>query len=216
MRATRPPRLSTWLLERFVGGPRRESLLGDLIEQYPRRRSAAWYWRQVVTAIVTSVATDISAHKLLAVRAVAVGWLAYAMLSIPVHWLAESVSQQMENWIVTSGHYSFWPVFLAGPPLPATLFACIAAAAIGWMVARLHRTHAAPMVCLFSASVLLFELGFTGLMLATVATQSHAPMPKAALMLLVVLNMGTPSSVLIGGLRTARPIEDSLGMPTDN
>jgi hypothetical protein len=63
MRATRPPRLSTWLLERFVGGPRRESLVGDLLEQYPRRRSAAWYWRQVITTIMVSGARDISAHK---------------------------------------------------------------------------------------------------------------------------------------------------------
>ena len=209
MMATRPPRLSTWLLERFVGGPRRESLVGDLLEQYPQRRSSAWYWRQVVTTIVVSVARDISAHKLLAVRAVAVGWLAYALLSIPVHWLAESVSQQMENWIVTSGHYSFWPVFLAGPPLPATLFACIAAAAIGWMVARFHRTHAAAMVCLFSASVLLFEFGFAVLAVLMMSRQNHAPMPPAALMLPAILALGTPVSVLLGGLGRT-PSEDSI------
>jgi hypothetical protein len=84
-------------------------------------------------------------------------------------------------------HYSFWPVFLAGP-LSVTLFACTAGAVIGWVVARLHPTHAVTMVCRFSVSVLLFELGFTGLLLST---QSHAPMPQAALMIPVVLAMGT-------------------------
>jgi hypothetical protein len=201
MMATYPPRVATWLLERFVEGPRRESLVGDLLEQYSQGRSTAWYWRQVVTAIVTSAARDISAHKRLAVRAVATGWLAYALLSFPVHWLAESASQRIQDWIVTSGHYSFWPVFLTGP-LSATLFACIAGAAIGWMVARVYPTHAVATVCLFSVSVLLFEYGFTALMLST---QRHAPMPQGALMVPVVLAMGTPVSVLIGGLWRARP-----------
>jgi len=114
---------------------------------------------------------------------------------------------------VISGHYSFWPVFLT-TPLTATLFACIAGAAIGWIVARTHPSHAVTMVGLFSVSVLLFELGFTALMLAT---QSHLPMPPAALMLPMVLAMGTPVSVLIGGLWGARSAEESLrGLSTDH
>jgi hypothetical protein len=207
MMATYPPRVATWLLERFVEGPRRESLVGDLLEQYSQGRSTAWYWRQVLTAIVASAARDISAHKRLAVRAVAIGWLAYALLSLPVHWLAVITSQRIQDWIVTSGHYSFWPVFLTGP-LTATLFACIAGAAIGWIVARTHPNHAATMVSLFSVSVLLFELGFTALMLAT--QSHHLPTPPAALMLPMVLAMGTPVSVLIGGLWSARADADAF------
>jgi hypothetical protein len=85
---------------------------------------------------------------------------------------------------------------------------------MGWIVARLHPTHAVTMVCLFGASVLLFEFGFAALMLST---QRHAPMPEAALMLPLVLAMGRPVSVLIGGLWWARPDEDSLsGMSVDN
>jgi hypothetical protein len=213
MRATRPPHLATWLLERFVSGARRDSLVGDLLEQYPQRHSTAWYWRQVLIAIVVIVARDITAHKWLALRAVTIGWLAYALLSVPVHWLTAIVSQQIRDWLVTSGHYSFWPVFLAGP-LSATLFRCIAGAAIGWIVARFHSTHAVTMVCLFSASVWLFELGFMGLMLST---QRHASMPEAALMFPVVLAMGTPVSVLIGGLWRGRPFGNALsGMAVDS
>lgn len=212
MTATRPPRLATWVVERFVGGPRRDSLVGDLLEQYAQRRSAAWYWRQVVTAIAVSAARDISAHKRLAVRAVAMGWLAYALLSVPVHWLAEIAGLRMQDWIVSSGHYAFWPVFLAGP-LSATVFSSLAGAAVGWLVARLHPTHAAAMVGLFSVSVALFECGLAAVMLST---QRHAVMPQAALMLPMVLAMGTPVSVLIGGLWGARADEDSLnGMSPD-
>jgi hypothetical protein len=46
MRSQQPPRVATWLAQRLVSGPRRESLLGDLIEQYRQGRSRSWYWRQ--------------------------------------------------------------------------------------------------------------------------------------------------------------------------
>jgi hypothetical protein len=215
MTATHPPRLATWLLDRCVGGPRRESLVGDLLEQYPRRRSAVWYWRQVVTTIVLSVARDISAHKLLAVRAVAMGGLVSVLFTVPVHWLSEMTRSSVNDWIVASGHYSFWPVLLSGP-LSITFFDCVAGAAIGGIVARLQRAHAAAMVCLVSVSILLFEVGLVTFLLSTQSNQPHGPMPQAALMLAPLLAIGKPLGVLIGGLCSVRPAEDSLGMPTDN
>ena len=45
MKASEPPRVATWLLERLAPRLKRESLLGDLIERYHHGRSAAWYWR---------------------------------------------------------------------------------------------------------------------------------------------------------------------------
>jgi hypothetical protein len=46
-----PPRVATWLLQHL--GPRyhRESLAGDLFEEYQQGRSRAWYWRQVIVAV---------------------------------------------------------------------------------------------------------------------------------------------------------------------
>ena len=54
MNASQPPRIATWLLKRLASRPKWESLMGDLIEQHQRGRSAAWYWKQVVTAIFLS------------------------------------------------------------------------------------------------------------------------------------------------------------------
>ena len=45
-----PPRLATWLLSRF--GPANDALLGDLLEEYRAGRSARWYWRQVMMAML--------------------------------------------------------------------------------------------------------------------------------------------------------------------
>jgi uncharacterized protein involved in exopolysaccharide biosynthesis len=52
MMASRPPRLAEWLLDRLTSGPRRDAILGDLHEQFARRRSAFWFWRHAITTIL--------------------------------------------------------------------------------------------------------------------------------------------------------------------
>jgi hypothetical protein len=54
MNARIPPRLATWLLKHFAPTYRRDSLLGDLLEEYQDGRSAAWYWRQTGAALLIS------------------------------------------------------------------------------------------------------------------------------------------------------------------
>ncbi len=46
-----PPRLATWLLKHLGPAYRRESLVGDLLEEYQLDRSRGWYWRQTVAAL---------------------------------------------------------------------------------------------------------------------------------------------------------------------
>jgi hypothetical protein len=48
MRSSQPPIVATWVLTRFGNG--NEVLAGDLVEEYQRGRTAAWYWRQVLGA----------------------------------------------------------------------------------------------------------------------------------------------------------------------
>lgn len=49
-----PPRLATWLLRHFGPAYRRESLIGDLLEEYQLQRSPGWYWRQTGAALLIS------------------------------------------------------------------------------------------------------------------------------------------------------------------
>jgi preprotein translocase subunit SecY len=56
MRSTEPPRLATWLIEHT--GRDRTSLAGDLLEEYRRGRSTAWYWKQVLTTLARDVAME--------------------------------------------------------------------------------------------------------------------------------------------------------------
>ena len=51
-RSLDPPKLATWLLERFSPVLKNAPLAGDLIEAFKQGRSSAWYWRQVFWAIL--------------------------------------------------------------------------------------------------------------------------------------------------------------------
>jgi len=44
-----PPFLATRILERL--GADDEALIGDLVEEYRRGRSRAWYWAQVLSSV---------------------------------------------------------------------------------------------------------------------------------------------------------------------
>ena len=83
MRSADPPRLANGLLRRLAAGPTRESLIGDLDEQFARGRTSSWYWRQVLSAILVTAANDLRDHKLVAVRAVLIGWAVLIPIVLP-------------------------------------------------------------------------------------------------------------------------------------
>jgi hypothetical protein len=56
MKASEPPILTTWLLERLAPRHQRDSLIGDLREQFHDGRSAWCYRRQVLTSVLAGAA----------------------------------------------------------------------------------------------------------------------------------------------------------------
>ena len=56
MTEMRPPVLATWLLKHAARG--NDALVGDLFEEYRRRRSGVWYWRQVLTVVVVRLSRE--------------------------------------------------------------------------------------------------------------------------------------------------------------
>jgi len=74
MKLSKTPIVATWLLENFLSNSADTALKGDLVERYARGRSRTWYWKQVISAIVIGCWKDVSAHKLLALRALGIGF----------------------------------------------------------------------------------------------------------------------------------------------
>jgi hypothetical protein len=56
MQKRQPPFIATWLISHWGDKYRRDALVGDLMEEYQRGRSDAWYWMQVVLALRASAA----------------------------------------------------------------------------------------------------------------------------------------------------------------
>ena len=77
MRSSLPPKVANWLLARFDVD---EALIGDLVEEYGRDHSRAWFWRQTVVAVIKTGATDVHSHKLIAIRAVVIGWMVESLV----------------------------------------------------------------------------------------------------------------------------------------
>lgn len=103
MKSSQPPALATWLLDHLVPGGMSEALAGDLLEQFGQQRSAAWYWRQVLAAIIVSFLRE------LRVRSIAI-LLAIACSSV-VPWRHIWITPQFKS-LSSFGFRLPWPLSL--------------------------------------------------------------------------------------------------------
>ena len=63
MHGTEPPRIASWIIERFMPEGCDEALRGDLLESYRAGRSRAWYWRQVIEAVLIAWIQNYIRHR---------------------------------------------------------------------------------------------------------------------------------------------------------
>jgi hypothetical protein len=93
-----PPRLATWLLTHLGPTFRRESLVGDLLEEYQRDRTRGWYWRQTGAALLVSVSRLFSERlpkfvlnvvlRVLIEMGIILGGIALAESNVPLHHIS--------------------------------------------------------------------------------------------------------------------------------
>ena len=131
------PSTATWLLKNFRPGD--EALLGDLLENCRNGRSAAWYWRQVVGAILAGMRKDLLDHPFLALRAIATGWFVLLLFFACGDLFAETLGAYAWNWnrwIDGYGSGVWWPFYIAAALVSYAGFALSAFA-----VAQSYRAH---------------------------------------------------------------------------
>ena len=144
MRSTRPPAVATWLLRHFGSSPHTESLIGDLAEQYRERRSRLWYWKQVVVAVIVSFFSEVWGHKLLAFRALILGWVIKAIwLSAYLQIFGMAAKRIFRMHETQAVSVAFILATIVGAIL---VFALITT---GWIIARTHSSHYKAMVLLY-------------------------------------------------------------------
>lgn len=124
-----PPVLATWFLEHMRFSNTDDALAGDLLEEFNQRRSAAWYWRQVLVAILEGFASEVRHHRVLAIRAIVISWAAnYGAIVLGREVMVELSRHRLPG--------------LAFPSALASVVICFLAGAVsGLIVALLHRKH---------------------------------------------------------------------------
>jgi hypothetical protein len=136
MKPSKPPALATWLLERIRFSTTDGAIAGDLMEQFNRGRSAAWYSRQVLLAIVVGCSREVRHHRVLAIRAIVTTWAVnYGAIRAPF------VLDRIFGLAFRPGLASFAPLLLGG-------------VASGAIVALLHRNHRNAMILTCAAALL--------------------------------------------------------------
>jgi hypothetical protein len=200
MTSSRPPRLADWLLLRLASGPRRQSLIGDLHEQYGRGRSAAWYWRQTVKTILVGIASDLRRHPAELAHALCTGLGAWSLYGMLIVWPAFSLFQRIAldyQWMRKSMAipWAFLPLALMG----------------GWVVGRtvlrFHREQrAATLLLLIVAGTAeglprVFSLSIDAWGYSNYRTYLWSQITS-----LVIPLVG----ILIGGLSAQRPSEQNF------
>jgi ABC-type phosphate/phosphonate transport system permease subunit len=166
--------IAIWLFERLGLDV---ALVGDLLEECSGGRSAIWYWRQVLIAVWIGIWVAIRDHKVLALRAVAIGF-------------------------ATEFLFIFLWDFL-GPDLPmfSVMQWIIQLSVTGWVVARTHRAHQVPTVLVFLICVFFFYVSYSFswariLLVGSINNSRFRPYLAMYLMTIFMATVG----VLLGGI----------------
>lgn len=202
MTSAQPPAAPTWLLNHFDCGPRNDALIGDLLEEYARGRSRAWYWRQVLAAIAVNFGRALYEHPVLALRALAIAWTMFLLTRrIPTLGL-------LVRLLRPAGHpFSFTLLMVAW--FVGVVLSDAVLLAIGWIVARLHRPHRTVMVLLVALSILAYGLTDTP-WICTLFLDSFGNARYFPYFAIVAFGIvSAPISVWIGGSLGARREHDS-------
>jgi hypothetical protein len=150
-----PPRMASFLLQLFKGGPHAESLEGDLQEQFAAGRTWAWYWRQVLIAAATSCGRFARIHGLSFASALAAAWAVMA-LSIWVNDLVLSSTHAFamahRKLVAPLGKGYLEGVFIASTVVRFGVFVLA-----GWVLARIHRAHRVQAVTLLLITAMLWR-----------------------------------------------------------
>jgi hypothetical protein len=155
MRSSGPPPLATWLMTRLASGERRESLIGDLIEQHRRGRSSAWYWRQAISAIITGFTAEAWRHKALATLLVVLGTsmgdiYMFIMQASGLRWLDSWYPRAM-RWLLKEELYGVWRLAdsLHMHAWLTTIEFCAFLAAVVWIASRLRPRQMGLVITIF-------------------------------------------------------------------
>ena len=210
MRFSGPPTVATWLMTRFVSGEKRESLIGDLIEQHRRGRSAAWYWRQTISAIMTSFAAEVWRNRALVIGIVALGTymgdIYMFIWTSGLHRL-DGWHPWLMSWLLKAEldgvwHLAYWIHMYAWT---ATIEFCALLAAVVWVTTRFRPRQMGLVVTIFLGTQVSLCVPYLRIALTDWLNDPGNPMWFFNVLWFSIFTFVTvPFSIILGGLCGAR------------
>jgi hypothetical protein len=205
------PVLATALLQRL--GPADVSFVGDLVEEYGAGRSRAWYWRQVLSAIVLGSVRHVHRHPLRAVGGVATGWATLLVFFLFGDAVAGGLAGWLWGWDRQAAYRTGdWRPFAAvALGVSYTGFALSALA-----VTRLLRQHVGPPLIAYAGSMLVVLAASAVLIEVLSRLYGGVPVPHTLFYLISVavpyhwrsgLVLAPLTILVVGALASARTSE---------
>ena len=141
-----PPALARILMNRL--GPRDQSLVGDLYEEYGTGRSKTWLWRQVIASVAYGAATDIRCAPRRTSLAIATGWAVAAAVFLLGDRIAPGLAGFFWQWNQQTAYadHVWWPFYVGALIVTYTGFGLSAV-----VVAQVNR-HRPAMLLAYVAS----------------------------------------------------------------
>jgi hypothetical protein len=168
-----PPRLATWLLERFGSESRMDPLIGDLAEEYAGGRSRFWYWQEATGALGLDLIQTLRAHALSFIAAILTGCIVTSLwefgISQAFHPLYESLAggtRDPGTLAALSG--------VAGLQLNGVLD-CVLTFGTVWLVTRVHRAHQRAVLAAFVIVLTAPSVPQIARLMSDVVTQRRLP-----------------------------------------
>jgi hypothetical protein len=166
-----PPAIARFLLERL--GPRDQSLVGDLYEEYAAGRSRTWFWRQVFASVAYGALADIRCAPVRTSFAVASGWAIATAVFLLGDRIADGLAGFFWHWNRHTAYVNdvWWPFYIGALLVTYTGFALSA-----MVVAQMNR-HRPAMLLAYVASTFI-ALAVAGSVLEIfVVRQVAIPLP---------------------------------------
>jgi hypothetical protein len=174
VRTSQPPGAATWLLKHLTPDDKNELLLGDLLEDFVQGRSAAWYWRQVLAAIMVGLLQEAR------VRWIAISWAVVYSSAIP--WLHIWVAPQFRFLFYFSIGLR-WAYSLIGTVVLFTLFnTVLLVIALGLYLATVRHFNARRFLQALLVALPVLAIGMTGMFFSLAL-----PLPVFVKLVLIVV-----------------------------
>lgn len=143
MTSGQPPKIAAWILHQFCES--RLDLSGDLLEEFRRRGSVSWYWRQVLAAVGVSLWRELRLHRSLTARAAVSG---VALLST-LHLVSGRNNAAWKHLLVMNRPFAFHAYSFQALML-GEIFGLFAAS--GFVAGRLNQRFRRSLVVLLGLS----------------------------------------------------------------